>query len=820
MTDQSEAGAETGPGPLTGLRVIHLSSSLPGAYFAQFFADAGADVILVEPPGGTPIRQLPGWPGLLRGQRSIDLDLHLDDDMQALRGLLAGADVLVHGMRPSAARDVGFTAESLAADFPRLVTAHITGFGADNQWSHYKGYEGLVFAKTGVMYSKRQLTSRNGPAYVSTPYASWAAAQNAAHGALAALLEREKSGVGQVVSTSLVQGIGAMDTYNWFYEMVLERYPGAYTPMVAGFDDEMRPQAALIYALLIAPTQDGSWLQFAQTAPRLMQAWLKELGVAAMLADPKWEGFPTLPTAELRGEFWWEMVNRVRARTLAEWQETFERNPDVSGEVYRTAEEALDHPQIVHEGRAITIDQPGLGPVRQPAPMVYLGDRPVTLPGPAPAVGEHHQELRRLAAEASSTGAPPAATEPDLPLAGVTIVEFGSMFAGPYGATLLTDLGARVIKIEEKEGDNIRVLVPFPEAGGAKVLQGKESLAVDATSPEGREIVHAIVARADVVLQCMRPGAAERLGVGEAQAKELNPNMVYVNACGYGMTGPYADRPSYAPSIGAAMGLGDLDSRHRTAPPQSDEDVQRGAVTLHASVAVPAVQADGVGAVGVASTIMLGLYSRSLGRRLDGITTTMYGSALNCLNHVNNIYDGKHRMPLVDEDFNGLGVLYRMYPAADGMVFLAVPKPSEWDELVTALKPYVDLGADARFATAADRDRNATELAEELASVFATRPKADWESELTGQDVGCVAVVEDSAEKVMQGDDYYEAGLAVDAVSPIFDEHRRLAPLVEFSRSRTKADAGCTVGQHTDAILEEFGYGDRITELRAKDVVR
>src|SRR5699024_4478481 len=125
-------------------------------------------------------------------------------------------------------------------------------------------------------------------------------------------------------------------------------------------------------------------------------------------------------------------------------------------------------------------------------------------------------------------------------------------FAAPYGATVLADLGARVIKVEPLEGDIIRTMMAFPESAGAKVMQGKESICVDITTDEGRDIVREIIKDADVVLNGFRAGAAERRGLGEDDLRVINPELVYVTASGYGEGGPLSNRPAFAPSIGAA----------------------------------------------------------------------------------------------------------------------------------------------------------------------------------------------------------------------------------------------------------------------------
>ncbi|MCD4533061.1 CoA transferase [Nocardioides sp. cx-169] len=806
-------------GPLAGLVVVDLSTTLPGAQATQFLSDAGADVVLVEPPGGSGIRRDPGWPGLLRGKRSVTLDLGGPEGRTSLEGLLATADVVVTTMRPAAAERLGLTAGRLAERHPRLVAAMITGWGSTGPWADYKGYEALIMAKTGVLHSKRQLSPGPDPAYVSVPYASFGAAHTAVQGILAALIERESSGLGQVVETNLVTGVGAYDTYNWFYEMILRRFPDAFQPQVAAFDPEGRPQSRLMYALLVGATKDGTWIQAAHTAPRLMQAWLTELGLAEEVTQPKWAGFPDLPTADLRHEWWVKMLERVRERTREEWEEVFARNSNVFAEQFRNPDEALDHPQLRHEGRTVTVEDPDLGPVRQPSTLVHVADGPLSAIRRAPRAGEHSAETLRAAAARRAEPVAPSPPEAGLPLAGVTILELGGMFAAPYGATLLTDLGARVIKIEPLDGDLIRHVMAFPEAGGAKVLQGKESVALDLHRPEGRAAVLELVGRCDVVFHCFRVGVVERLGLDEASLKAINPDLVYLSSPGYGTDGPYAGKPAYAPSIGAASGISVTDAPLAPTDPQDLEDVMRGARHLYAGGTVPAVQSDGVAALGVGSALMLGLYAQRRGIRLQGMKTSMLASCTQALITRNTSYAARPEPAVVDADFRGLGPLYRLYRASDGWVFLAAPSRGEWEGLVEALDD-PELGAD-RFASAAGRAEHARELEAVLERVFAMRPKDQWETDLTKEDLGCVAVAGENSEWVMQTDEFHAAGYAVDAVSPIFDEHRRVAPPYRFSRSTTKADSGCTLGQHTDAVLREIGYDDeRIAALRDSGIVR
>ena len=232
------------------------------------------------------------------------------------------------------------------------------------------------------------------------------------------------------------------------------------------------------------------------------------------------------------------------------------------------------------------------------------------------------------------------------PLAGVTIVEVAYFLAGPLGSTLLAEMGARVIKVEPIEGD------PFRRVGleFAHLQHGKESVALDLKSEQGRSVLHALVKKADVFFHNFRPGAMERLGCDYASIRDVNPAMVYVNASSYGSAGPEANRAAFHSTPNALSGGGILQAGDDN-PPVDDS------------------YADPCAGIAVASAIMIGL---AVARRFgigQYLETTMLCSA--GFVHSNNLvaYDGAPARLAVDGGQHGLHALYRLYPCSEGMAF-------------------------------------------------------------------------------------------------------------------------------------------------------
>lgn len=811
--------------PLDGLTVVDLSSTVPGAQATRFLADCGAEVIGVERPGGSPARRLSGWPFLGRGKQSIALDLHEAADRDVLLGLLDDADVTITTWRPGVAERLGLAPDQLRARNPRLVTAALTGYGSMGPWCGLKGYEALVLARLGIFHDSRRFATRPGPAFVSVPYASWATAMSATQGVLAALLEREGSGRGQHVEANLVQGFASLDTWSWFVHLIGERYPGAFVPTEL-FDEKNRPAGHFIFPLLVAPTSDGTWLQFAQTQQHLLVAFFKALGLEEVFTDPKWKGFPFFEDSERRVALWELCLQRVRHRTLAEWEKVFDDDPNVYAEQFRRGPEVLEHAQLLHDGRTVTVQDAALGPVRQPSTLVHIDERSLPIHSSAPRLDEHGAALRARAGRRQQLPDGPEGSDTTprgLPLEGVVVLELAQMFAAPFAATMLTDLGARVWKIESLEGDGIRNILEFPEAGGSRVMQGKESIAVDLDSDEGLAVVHELAKHADLVLMGFRAGAAQRAKVDVETLRAINPRLLYLSAPGYGTGGPCGHRPAYAPSIGAAAGFSlanapDVESLDASAPMG---EVKHSAMRLGAATTTTRAQADGVAAHGVAVAMLAGLLGRARGRDLGPMTTTMLSTCTHALFDSVVSYTGAAGAPSVDYGSNGFNALYRLYETAAGWIMLAAPQSEEWAALVGALAPYAPLATDPRFATEGGRRTHDAELAETLARVFVQRSADSWEADLTAADVGCAVSRTWPSEAPLLSEEIGRAGgYVTDAASPIWDEYPRQAPVVRLSRSATQAPGGCTLGEHTEAVLREVGFGQSvIDDLRRRRII-
>jgi crotonobetainyl-CoA:carnitine CoA-transferase CaiB-like acyl-CoA transferase len=810
------------------LRVLDFSTTAAGAQASQTLADFGAEVVHVEPPGGSQLRAQPGYPFLARGKKSIVLDLHAEADRAVARTMASGADVVIEAFRPGVAERLGLGYEDLRAGNPGLVFGSVTGFGRTGPYAAAKGYEGLVMARIGALAASGGMVTRPGPAHVSVPYGSYGASQLLLTGILAALHERRSSGLGQRVDTSLVKGVAALGTWNWYQQILVTKFPEAFSESAAVSDSGV-PMSPIFFMLLIGLTKDGRWLQFSQVQMHLYMAMLKIMGLDWVLADDDWKGAAFAMGHPRTAEFWERLLGAVRERTMAEWQQVFEDHHDVWAETMRHGSELLDHPQMRHLGEPVELADAERGPVRQPGPIARLEKTPAVLRDGAPPLDADGPALRACPwtavtdvsgpGEGTSTQGTPSGPA----LGDVVVLELGTFFAAPFGATVLRELGARVIKVEPIKGEPMRTLLPFPELGAAKVMQGKESIAVDMSTDEGRAIVHELARRSHLALQSFRGAAAQRQGVDSATLRRVNPDLVYLDAPGYGTDGPCGDRPAYAPTIGAGSGLvmRNIAASVPEHPDMTMAETRENALRLSGAGTTEYAQADGISALTVASALTLGLAARDRTGISQAMRTTMLTSTAHALADDMVEYDGRAETAAPDIGLFGYGARYRLYQAADGWIYLAAPAEREWEALASALAGDADLAGDARFADEASRRAHDGELAQVLAAVFAARPAQYWEDHLLSRDVGCVVAHAEPPEAVLQSKEFAGAAdLLVQVEHPSFGEHVRLKPYIELSRSETLAEPGVLAGQHTNDILAELGYdAPAITSLRERGIV-
>jgi crotonobetainyl-CoA:carnitine CoA-transferase CaiB-like acyl-CoA transferase len=805
------------------LVVVDLSTSLASAYTTMVMADYGAEVIQVERPGGSPLRRLAAWPFWLRGKKSIVLDLGDRADVEVAKRLLADADVAVEAFGPGKADRFGLGYDGLGANNPRLVYTSITGFGHTGPYSHLKGYEAVAMAKSGSMYGS-VAPGRAGEPVMTVPFgATLGASLLALQGTLLALLERERSGWGQRVDATLVQAMMAFDPWSYIIKMLTERYPDAFTGVGAPTAQSRTPTTWLSFGLMNGYTKDGRWLQFAHATFHQFDAFVRALGLEWARRDPQWKDAANSEDETVRDKWWTMMLEAVRARTVEEWQAVFDGDKDVFAELYRTPQELLEHPQIVHNGADAEVDVPGLGTVREMGPLVKMSETPGTATRVPPRIDEHGDELRRRRPKVVPAPATPPPTG-ILPLEGVTIVDLGTFYAAPFGSAMLADQGATVIHIEGLDGDPIRFQMPMPEASGVRVLQGKKSVALDMRTEEGRAIATELIRQADMVLHTYRGGAAQRLGLDAGGMRQLNPNLVYHHGVGYGVDGPYARRPAFAPTIAAGSGY---------ARRSAGGGTERADLTLDdikdATVGMWGVQPgnpDGFGALGVAVGMMLGLYARDRGAGGQETMTTMLSTIGHVMGEAVTQYNGSAGPPQLDAGYYGFSALYRLYQASDAWIVLCAPDEADWAPLVAALPANAGLAGDARFASPADRAKYDRELAEVLSRVFALATAANWEHDLSAADIGCAEVAPAQGALCMgllaDGGVGDQLGLLTRVTHPVFDEHQRATQLVTLSRGTATLGPGCQIGQHTDEILRQYlGYDEeRIARLRAEGVIR
>lgn len=617
-------------GVLSGIRVLDLSSSIAPSVVAMLLSDYGADVIKVERPAGDPTRTHPGFAMWNRGKRSVVCSPTTPKDTAWLSASMSGADICV--LDPQAETALPDPVREAMDSNARLVAVHLPPYldgGAPWQGGHESN--SLLAASIGLAW--RQSSEDGDPVEIVDPHLLYIQGIWGATCAVAALIERYRSGQGQKVTVTGVNA--AMEAGSSVFTVD----PNKPDPDTAVGSQGRHPTYRAVRA------QDA-WLACGALGAKFEAALMEELGLSDVLNGPRLKG--RTQNLVLPENMVWSrdlVAEAFRKRPREYWLERLTARGIPNGPLLHR-EEWLDHPVAIANGLRTEVEDPERGNVIMPTVPVTLLRTPAQTNRPAPTLGQHNGDSPWPPQPPVEGRAPLAAG----PLSHLRILNLGTFVASPYAGFLLAELGADVIKVEPKTGDPFRT-----EAFSYN--RGMRSLAIDLQTPRGVELFHEVVRGADVITDGMRPGAMVKLGLDHASLEKIKEDIVTVSLAAFGKHGELAMRGGVDMVVQAMTGMmlqqGDDDNPVGNSLPIID--VATGAVTALAAV--------------------LGVFHRDRTGEGQHTWDSLVGTAtfLACGELVR--FDGREPSRRGGPDFKGCAPLDRFYQANDAWVRVQAPHP-------------------------------------------------------------------------------------------------------------------------------------------------
>lgn len=731
---------------LEGLRVVELAEDVVGPMVGMLLSDVGADVVKVERPDGDTGRARAGFHMWNRGKRSVVLD-QAGRSSAALTQLATRADVLI--VSDVADLDVwGVRLDHLRDENPGLVVLEVPAWQGPAPWLGGKESAGLLSAAVGL--AMNQSSFAGGPVDLVEPQLLYMQAAWAATAALSAVLERDRSGRGQLVTVSGPQAFAVFAPHLLVFEPdspIGSRALGSGGPNPA---------------YTTYQSADGEWF-FVGALPDAMRRRVFDLLDANdILDDPRIAG-DTDKTFLPENSWVRERLAAAFATAGREhWLAELERI-DVPAAPVLTTQEWLDHPHLKAMGGRVDVEHPRLGPVVMPASPLSFSATPAHADRMAPQVGASSWSDVDWPIRPAS---PVSATETrGGPLAGVRVISLGAFVAGPFAARLLAELGAEVIKVEPIAGDPWRT-------HGFHLNDGMRSVAIDLRADRGAAAMRAILDTADVVIDNFRPGVLTRLGIDHEQLSASRPGIVTASITGFGAVGPLAERPGFDPVLGALTGMQKLQGGDDEPVMLSLAVNDTGAATLTA----------------LASVIALCHRSRTGEGQHASVSLAATATYLQSETLVQ--YEGREPVRRGGRDFRGDGAHRCFYESLDGWIRVETD-PETLKNVVGA-----DLGVDS---TAFIADPHAA-----ITAMSATRRSDDLVARLAS--VGIAATAARWARDVASDPLFVEAKATYPVELPDGYRYMSLGRLATFDRTTVAGPLRPPgLGEHTRQVLAAAG---------------
>ncbi|MBS0320775.1 MAG: CoA transferase [Proteobacteria bacterium] len=516
------------PPLLAGIRVLEWADGTAAGYAARLLRNLGADVARLE--RRAPVdRDLETF--LDVGKTVVDANPGRD----GLLSILADVDILLDDHAAGARAALGLDAAALAVRFPTLVQVAVTPFGQTGPYRDWRATDVELACMAGLAHlTPRDVSAPPGstvpPLKMPGALVSMYAGASAAGAALAALLARQDGGPGRVVDVSMLESL--IPTLR--REIALYEYQGVIASRF------MRVWRLAPWG--VKPCRDG--YVFLQVVER--HHWA---GLVEMMGSPAWALDPRFEDAEYR------YAHRAAIETsMHAWLMTQDKAS------FGWESQRRNLPFAPVNGMADVCRIPQLQARGFWRAALAPDGRPCVVPG-----SPFRFRTQQTAAPAATAGhGVTAAASASLPLAGIKVVDFGHVWAGPYCAALLADMGADVVKVEsEQRLDVHRRQGPYPDGipginrSGVWNAQnrGKRSVTLNLATEGGRDLARRLVAQADVVIENFAPGVMQRLGLDYAALAQDNPGLVMASLSAFGQQGPQCGYVGYGPSLDAWAGL-------------------------------------------------------------------------------------------------------------------------------------------------------------------------------------------------------------------------------------------------------------------------
>lgn len=675
--------------PLTGLRVIDFTDGTAG-FAGRFLADLGADVVLVEPPGGAASRGAqPQHDGHgLRfatahaNKRGVVLDLTSENDRERLLTLTDAADIFLESQPAGLLDAAGAGQRVMRERNSNLVVVSVSDFGRTGPYRDYKGGESVFVAMSSLL--TRSGAPGREPLLPPGELASQTAAVDVAFAALLAYFRAQRGGGGDYIDCSLFDlvtqdldpGFGMAGTATLGQPLV-NLPPG-------------RPDVRMMYPIL--PCADGHVRMFIAAAKhwRALLAWM---GEPAELSDPALENmFGRLMN--------WTKIEPVLVRFFADQTRadivSRAAQLGVAMAPLNVAEEVLNSDHVkVRESFVSAEVAPG---VHASIPNGYLDfdDHRAGFRHRAPKLGEHSDEVFTTWSQHRRAA---VADVPLRPLTGIRVLDLGVIIVGAETGRQLADQGAEVIKIENRAFPDGARQMDAPNKVGYSFALGnrnKRSMGLNLRDEPGKDLFRRLVAESDVVLTNFKPGTLESLGLGYESLKAINPRIIVVESSALGSTGPWSKRMGYGPLVRATAGLTTL-WRHPDAPDGFGDD----------QTVFPDHAAARVGAAAVLAALIAG--ERTGAGRHIGLAQMETSFMQLATEYVReSLQPGTLVAKGNVDEFDAPSGLFKC-DGEDAYCVVAVDGDDDWARLAELIER-PQLAADAKYATAAQRVERRAEL--------------------------------------------------------------------------------------------------------------